>query len=291
MAEVAWLLAPRADAARERHRHVVASLWLVEIASTPGAERVAVVFGGTSGIGLATARLLVEAGAWVTIAGRNRDKGERAAAALGPRARYVRADVTVADDVAAVIDDAKQRRGRLDWAVNAAALDEMRPARTADVTEQEWDRTIAVDLKGVWLAMKYELTAMTGAAGGGGSIVNVSSVNGLSATPNAVAYCASKHALHGLSKTAAMEYAAQGIRVNVVCPGAHLTPLLQQVFEHMSPGQPDRAEAAYREIIPMRRVGDPAECARAIVWLLSDAASYVTGAVLTVDGGLALRSA
>jgi NAD(P)-dependent dehydrogenase (short-subunit alcohol dehydrogenase family) len=107
----------------------------------------------------------------------------------------------------------------------------------------------------------------------------------------AVAYCAAKHALHGLSKTAAKEYAAQGIRVNVVCPGATLTPLLQQVFEHMAPGQPEQAEAAYRKIIPMGRVGDPAECARAIVWLLSDAASYVTGAVLTIDGGLALGAA
>ncbi|MGH9886080.1 MAG: SDR family NAD(P)-dependent oxidoreductase [bacterium] len=251
--------------------------------------RVAVVMGGTSGIGLATARLLVEAGAWVTIAGRSQDKGEQAVAALGPRARYVRADVASASQVAAVIDDAMQRRGRLDWAVNAAAISDTRLVRTAEITEDEWDRTIAADLKGAWLSMKYELTAMLG--GGGGSIVNVSSLNGLTAAPMAAAYSAAKHAMHGLSKTAAAEYVAQGIRVNVVCPGAHLTPMLQQVFEQRSPGQPELAEAAYRDFIPMGRIGDPVECARAIVWLLSDAASYVTGAVLTVDGGLALRAA
>jgi NAD(P)-dependent dehydrogenase (short-subunit alcohol dehydrogenase family) len=137
--------------------------------------------------------------------------------------------------------------------------------------------------------MKYELQAM--ANSGRGSIVNVSSVNGLSATPLAAAYCAAKHALHGLSKTAALEYAGRGIRVNVVCPGAHLTPMLESVFEKMSPGAPAQAQAAYASRIPLGRIGDPVECARAIVWLLSDAASYVTGSVLTVDGGLALGSA
>lgn len=258
------------------------------LTSNEEAEKVAVVMGGTSGIGLATARLLIEAGAWVTIAGRSQDKGEQAAAALGPRARYVRADVASDSQVAAVIDAAMQRRGRLDWAVNAAAISDTRAVRTAEITEDEWDRTIAADLKGAWLSMKHELTAMLG--GGGGSIVNVSSVNGFTATPMAAAYCAAKHAMHGLSKTAAAEYAAQGIRVNVVCPGAHLTPMLQKVFEKRSPGQPELAEAAYRGYIPMGRIGDPAECARAILWLLSDAASYVTGAVLTVDGGIALRA-
>jgi NAD(P)-dependent dehydrogenase (short-subunit alcohol dehydrogenase family) len=126
---------------------------------------------------------------------------------------------------------------------------------------------------------------------GGGSIVNVSSVNGLSGTPSAAAYCAAKHGLHGLSKTAAMEYAARGVRINVVCPGAHLTPMLQGVFEKISPGAPEAAEAMYTARIPLSRIGAPVECARAILWLLSDAASYVTGAVLTVDGGLSLGAA
>jgi NAD(P)-dependent dehydrogenase (short-subunit alcohol dehydrogenase family) len=252
-------------------------------------RRVALIMGGTSGIGLATARLLVESGVRVTVTGRDPDKGARAARELGEHAHYIRADVANDRDVAAAVDAAVARWARLDWAVNAAALSDLRPALTADITEEEWDRTIAADLKGVWLSMKYELPAML--RSGGGVIVNVSSVNGLGATPSAAAYCAAKHALHGLSKTAAMEYAARGVRVNVICPGAHLTPMLQAVFEKMSPGEPDRARAMYAARIPAGRVGDPSECARAIVWLLSDAASYVTGAVLTVDGGLSLGAA
>jgi NAD(P)-dependent dehydrogenase (short-subunit alcohol dehydrogenase family) len=254
-----------------------------------GPGKVAVVMGGTSGIGLATARLLVDMGVHVTVTGRDAERGARASQELGELAHYTRMDVARADQVAAAIDDTVQRWGRLDWAVNAAALSDTPFARIAEITEDDWDRTLAVDLKGVWLAMKYELVAMI--ATGGGSIVNVSSVNGLTATPQAGAYCVAKHGLHGLTKTAAAEYAAQGIRINVVCPGAHLTPMLKVVFDRLAPGAPDNAAAMYRARIPMNRIGDPAECARAIAWLLSDAASYVTGAVLTVDGGLALGAA
>jgi NAD(P)-dependent dehydrogenase (short-subunit alcohol dehydrogenase family) len=249
------------------------------------AGKIAIVMGGSSGIGLATARLLVDSGACVVVAGRDRNRGERAARELGGRAHYVQADVARATDVAAAVHAAISRWGRLDWAVNAAALGELRPARVADIAEDDWDRTIAADLKGAWLCLKHEIAAMTQT--GGGAIVNVSSVNGLSGTPTAAAYCAAKHGMHGLSKTAALEYAAEGIRVNVVCPGAHRTPMLQGVFETMKPGAPEEAEALYRARIPAGRIGEPVECARAIAWLLSDAASYVNGAVLTVDGGLA----
>jgi NAD(P)-dependent dehydrogenase (short-subunit alcohol dehydrogenase family) len=247
-------------------------------------HRVALVVGGTSGIGLATAAELAAGGARVVIVGRDADRGERAAHALGGDAQFAKADVSRAADVAKVVDATVARWGRLDWAVNAAALSNMRPAPTADITEEEWDSTVAVALKGVWLCMRSEIPAML--ANGGGAIVNVSSVNGLSGTAMAAAYCAAKHGLNGLSRTAAIEYAPRGIRVNVVCPGAHRTPMLEAVFAKVSPGDPARAEAMYTAHIPAGRIGDPRECGRLIAWLLSDAASYMTGAVVAVDGGL-----
>lgn len=249
------------------------------------ARRVALVMGGTSGIGLATARALADAGSRVVITGRDPDRGQRAAEALGAAASYVRVDVADAHQVAAAVSETVARWGRLDGAVNAAALADIRPARTAEITEAEWDRTLAADLKGVWLCMKFEIEAML--AGGGGAIVNVSSINGLSGTATAAAYCAAKHGIHGLSKTAAIEYAPQGIRINVVCPGAHRTPMLAGVWERMAPGDPGRAEAMMCTHIPLGRIAEPAECAQAIAWLLSGSASYVTGAILTVDGAMA----
>src|SRR5688572_4066595 len=149
--------------------------------------KVAVITGGTSGIGLATAQLLVQKGASVIVAGRDRAKGERAVQRLGSHAHYVRADVGIAADSEQVVAEAIRMWGRLDFAVNAAAIGDLRPASTAEITEQEWDQTLAAALKGVWLSMKYEVAAMSER---GGSIVNVSSINGLSATPMAAAYCA-----------------------------------------------------------------------------------------------------
>ena len=261
------------------------------------AKRVAVVFGGTSGIGLATAAELVGQGYRVAIAGRDVGRGERAVRELASRTNggvdrdddtdrilFEPTDVASSADVASVIDTIIARWGRLDIAVNAAALADLPPAATADVSEADWNRAIAVDLTGVWLCMRSEIPAML--ATGGGAIVNVSSVNGLSGTPMAAAYCAAKHGLHGLSKTAAIEYAPRGIRVNVVCPGATRTPMLERVFEVANPGDPGRTEAAYIGHIPAGRIGEPRECARTIAWLLSDAASYVSGAIVTVDGAL-----
>jgi NAD(P)-dependent dehydrogenase (short-subunit alcohol dehydrogenase family) len=247
--------------------------------------KIAVVVGGTSGIGLATARELVEGGACVTVIGRDAERGERAARALGDRAQFVGADVAkpaqVDDAIAAVV----ARWGRLDWAVNAAALaDSLELVPTAEIREVDWERTIAVDLTGVWVCMRAEIRALL--AAGGGAIVNVSSINGLSGTPLAAAYCAAKHGVHGLSQSAAVEYAPRGIRVNVVCPGAHRTPMLEAAFARISPGDLARAEAMYRAQIPAGRIGDPRECGRVIAWLLSDAASYVSGAIVTVDGAL-----
>src|ERR1700733_14855139 len=146
-------------------------------------RKVALVMGGTSGIGLATARVLVESGNAVVITGRDPARGQRAVEALGASASYVQVDVADAGQVTAAVGGIVARWGRLDWAVNAAALSDHRLVKLAEITEAEWDRTMAADLKGVWLCMKFEIEAML--AGGGGAIVNVSSVNGLSGTPMA----------------------------------------------------------------------------------------------------------
>jgi NAD(P)-dependent dehydrogenase (short-subunit alcohol dehydrogenase family) len=247
----------------------------------------AIVTGGSSGIGLATARALCRAGAKVALAARGVERGEAAAKALreeGGEAFFMPVDVSRGPDVQRLVEAVLERWGRLDLAVNNASLTALTLAPTADLSEEEFDRTIAVSLKGVWLCMKHELTAML--RGGGGAIVNVSSVNGFTGTPMAAAYCAAKHGVHGLSRTAAMEYGGRGIRVNVVSPGAYRTPMLEGVFARLSPGEPEKAEALYRSRIPQGRIGEPEEAARAIVWMLSAEASYVNGSILTVDGGV-----
>jgi NAD(P)-dependent dehydrogenase (short-subunit alcohol dehydrogenase family) len=249
--------------------------------------KVAIITGGSSGIGLATARKLCREGGRVVIAARNEARGQEAERTLrgeGGEARFVQCDVARGADVQRLVNTAVELYGRLDLAVNNAALGDLSLLPTCDLSEEEFDRTMAVDLKGVWLCLKYQIPAMLKV--GKGSIVNVSSVNGLVPTPYAVAYVTAKHGLHGLSRTAALEYAAQGIRVNVVCPGAHRTPMLEGIFEKAIPGNPAAAEAAWASRIPARRVGDAAESAEAICWLLSDAASYVTGSIMAVDGGM-----
>jgi NAD(P)-dependent dehydrogenase (short-subunit alcohol dehydrogenase family) len=263
-------------------------------------ERVALVTGGTSGIGLACARLLASDGARVAVIGRDRARGEAAArevAASGASGAsgasadsvlFVAADVADADEVRDAVDAVTAKWGRLDVAVNSAAFAPTVAAPTGELPEAEFDRTIAVNLRGAWLSMKHELRAML-ATGGGGAIVNVSSANGLTGTPMAAAYCASKWAVHGLSRSAAAEYGARGVRINVVCPGPTRTPMLEGVFDQLAATQPGvdraRAEAMYAALVPLGRISEADEVARAIVWLLSPAASYVNGAVLSVDGG------
>jgi NAD(P)-dependent dehydrogenase (short-subunit alcohol dehydrogenase family) len=165
--------------------------------------------------------------------------------------------------------------GRLDVAVNNAGVDgPHRPL--AEVAEAEWDTTIAVDLKGVWLCLVHEIRAMLGT--GGGAIVNVSSAAGLTGVTGAAPYCAAKHGVIGLTRTAALDYASQGIRVNAVCPGLINTPLVERVLG-------GAVQTVVDAHIPVGRIGSPEEVARGIAWLCSQDASFVTGTTLTLDGG------
>ncbi|HEX2567981.1 MAG TPA: SDR family NAD(P)-dependent oxidoreductase [Polyangia bacterium] len=256
-------------------------------------DRVALVTGGTSGIGLACVHLLVAGGARVALIGRDPSRGEAAVHEIGTRGGdegrvlFVAADVADAEQVRHAVDTVLTRWGRLDHAVNSAAYAPTMAVPTAELPEVEFDRTLAVNLRGAWLSMKYEIAAML--KSGGGSIVNVSSANGLTGTPMAAAYCASKWALHGLSRTAATEYGARGVRINVVCPGPTRTPMLEGVLDQLVAGNTglDRvqAESMYASHVPLGRIGEAGELAQAIVWLLSPGASFVNGAVLSVDGG------
>lgn len=251
--------------------------------------RVALVTGGTSGIGRAVALAFARRGASVAVVGRGRERGEAVAAeleALGAPALYVRADVSRAEDVEAMVRETVERHGRLDWAVNnAGAVEAEGFGPTAELGEEAFDRHLAWNLKGVWLSMKHEIRRML-AQGEGGGIVNTSSVNGLGGVPGAGVYAAAKAGVLGLTKSAAIEYAGDGIRVNALVPGGFDTPMLQQSAGQASPDDPEAAKAAFAGLVPLGRIGRPEEAAEAVVWLCSDAASYVTGHTMIVDGGL-----
>ena len=246
--------------------------------------RVALVTGAASGIGRATAELLAAMGARVLASDVDADAGAAVVAALregGAEARFVAADVTDGGAVRAAVADAVEAFGRLDCAANCAGVGGGH-ASTHEYPEDEWDRIVAVNLRGTWLAMCAEIEAML--AAGGGAIVNVSSTLGLRGSPFGSPYSASKHGVLGLTRTAALEYAAHGIRVNAVCPGAIDTPMMDATFQRF-PG----FKEALTGFVPMGRMGGPDEVAGAIAWLSSDAASFVTGEALTVEGGLLSR--
>ncbi|MGB2711964.1 MAG: SDR family oxidoreductase, partial [Conexibacter sp.] len=203
--------------------------------------------------------------------------------AQGGEACFVEADVARSGDAQRAVDAALEAYGRLDCAVNSAASAAGIGAFAADVAEDAFDEQLAITLKGVWLCMRAELPALL--AHGGGAIVNVSSINGLRATPGASAYAAAKHAVVGLTTSAALEYAAKGVRINAVCPGPTRTPMLEGVFELHAPGDPASAEAAVAGQIPSGRVSESQELGAAIAWLCSAGASSVVGQAIAVDGG------
>jgi NAD(P)-dependent dehydrogenase (short-subunit alcohol dehydrogenase family) len=243
--------------------------------------KVALVTGAGSGIGRATALTFAREGAKVVVADIIAEGGEetvRMVKAAGGEALFVKTDVSKAAEVEALITKVVQTYGRLDCAFNNAGIEGVFVS-TAECSEENWDRTLAINLKGVWLCMKYEIPQML--KQGGGAIVNTASVAGLVGFAGLPAYVASKHGVAGLTKTAALEYAKAGIRVNAVCPGGISTPMTERLFK----AQPQMAEAV-AALEPVGRMGKPEEIAEAVVWLCSDAASFVTGHAMAVDGGM-----
>jgi len=239
------------------------------------------ITGGAGGIGRATAQGFAAAGATVVISDIAGDAGRHLARSIvdgGGAATFVEADVTSSTSVETLVAECVRRHGRLDYAFNNAGI-ELEAARTADADEDAFDRIIAVNLKGVWLCLKYQIRQML--AQGGGAIVNTASVAGLGAAATMPSYAASKHGVVGLTRTAAVEYAHKGIRVNAVCPGVIRTAM----YERAVAADPRRKEAMER-IHPMRRIGEPDEVAAAVMWLCSDQAGFVTGHLMTIDGGL-----
>jgi NAD(P)-dependent dehydrogenase (short-subunit alcohol dehydrogenase family) len=201
----------------------------------------------------------------------------RMIAERGGEARFVYTDVSRAADVAAMVAFAVENFGRLDYALNNAAINVL-PAPITQMPEEAWDRIIAVNLKGVWLCLKYEIAQML--QQGGGAIVNMASVQAMSGSANTSPYSASKHGVLGLTRGVALEVARQGIRVNAVCPATIRTPM----YERITGGGPD-VEARQAAAHPMGRIGEPEEVAEAVIWLCSDAASFTTGHAISVDGG------
>jgi len=243
-------------------------------------NKVAVVTGGSYGIGRATAAAFAARGAKVVIADFLEDKIQETLnmiKAAGSEGIFIRCDVANSKDVKALIEKTITTFGRLDYAFNNAGI-EGTFANTQDCTEENFDRTVAVNLKGVWLCMKYEIPEML--KQGKGTIVNCASVAGLIGFSALPAYVASKHAVIGLTKTAALENAKQNIRVNAVCPGVIQTPMIDRIT-----GRNKEVEKQYVGMEPMGRMGKPDEVANAVMWLCSDNASFVTGASLPVDGG------
>lgn len=243
--------------------------------------KVALVTGGSSGIGRATALAFARAGAKVVVSDVAVQGGEETARLIreaGGDAVFIRTDVSQPDEVEALIRQAVETYGRLDCAFNNAGI-EGESAPTAECSLENWQRVLAINLTGVWLCMRYEIAQML--RQGGGAIVNTASVAGLVGFRGIPAYVASKHGIVGLTRTAALEYATAGIRVNAVCPGVIQTPMI----ERFTAGNP----AALQQLLalePIGRLGRPEEVAEAVVWLCSDAASFVTGHALAVDGGL-----
>jgi NAD(P)-dependent dehydrogenase (short-subunit alcohol dehydrogenase family) len=245
-------------------------------------SKVALITGGASGIGRATALLFAQEGAAVQVADIDPELGRSAVQEIqsqGGRAGFILCDVTNTEDCRRAVDATLEQFGRLDILFNNAGI--IRRADVVETTEEEWDRVLAVNLKSIFLMSKFAVPVM--AKAGGGAIINTSSGWGLKGGPKAVSYCASKGAVVNMTRAMAIDHGAQNIRVNCLCPGDVDTPMLRHEAQQL--GQPEAEFLAEAAIRPLRRFGKPIEIAQAVLYLASDASSYVSGAALLVDGG------
>lgn len=255
--------------------------------TSPLEGRTAVVTGATGGMGRAIVVALADAGATVVATDLTDEHADDLLGLVGSAAAvtFVAGDVSKPDDIAAVVAEALALSGRLDCAVNAAAI-EFETVPLADCADDDFDTMMAVNVRGVFLSMKHELRAMLdtadGRGGTGASIVNIASTNSFKPQHDQPAYTASKHAVLGLTRSAAMDYARHGIRVNAICPGAIDTPMLRNAMERRGR---DVDDVAHR-LSQFGRFGEPSEIAAAALWLCSDASSFTTGHALAVDGGM-----
>lgn len=241
-------------------------------------NKVVLITGGAFGIGKATALAFARRGAKIVLVDWIEEPSTlKEIQATGASAIFIKCDVSKPRDVEAMVHEAVRTFEKIDFAVNNAGV-EGATANTHECTEENWDKTININLKGVWLCMKHEITFML--QHGQGAIVNTASVAGLIGFPGLPAYVVSKHGIVGLTKTAALEYAKQGIRINAVCPGVIKTEMIDRIT-----GKDKTVEKQYENMEPVGRMGTPDEVAEAIVWLCSDVASFVTGTALPVDGG------
>jgi len=248
--------------------------------------KVALVTGAASGLGLATAKAFAEAGAAVALADWNEKAVEAAAKELadkGHKTLAIACDVSDDAHVEAMVKKTVAEFGRLDAAYNNAGIQNVL-AETADSPRDDYDRVMGINLRGVWSCMKFELQVMR--EQGSGAIVNCSSLGGLIGGNRRGTYHAAKHGVIGFTKSAALEYATRGIRVNDVCPGMIQTPMSDKMIAE---GQGAELDAMLKTFVPMKRLGRPEEIADAVVWLCSDAASYITGQSISVDGGFVMR--
>ena len=244
--------------------------------------KVAVITGGASGMGAATARLFVEEGARVVIGDIQDEKGEAVAAELGASGAYTHADVSAGEDLQSLMRSAIDRFGGLDVLFNNAGV-ALAEGEIIDCTEELFDRILATNLKSVWLGMKYALPAMVEA--GGGSIVSTASIAGLRALRHEAAYGASKAGIIQLTRVCAIDYAERGIRANCICPGGILTPLIYDNPGRGGRRDPEELATQLADLQPIPRAGQPTDIAQAALWLASDDSSFVTGQAIVVDGG------